>query len=120
MAQSMNSLPGVKLLPDLPAGVYRHWKGHLYQVLGYGHDANTDLDRFAVVYIGLQTQGSHTGPRLAFRTAMSDDPSVDAFFDFVHKEDGSKCAEPHDCLNNMTPIRRFTYLGPGTREEDLK
>lgn len=33
---------GAKLpeLPELPAGVWRHYKGPLYQVLGYGHDSN--------------------------------------------------------------------------------
>lgn len=119
MAQSINSLSGLKWLPDLPAGVYRHWKGPLYHVLGYGHDANSDLDRFAVVYIGLQTQGSHTGPRLAFRTAISDDPDVDAFFDFVHPSDGSKCPGYTTCPCKER-VRRFTYLAPGTRAEDLK
>jgi hypothetical protein len=27
-------------LPDLPAGVWRHWKGRDYLVLGLGHDAD--------------------------------------------------------------------------------
>ena len=32
-------------LPELQAGVWRHWKGADYLVLGLGHDA--DVERFA-------------------------------------------------------------------------
>lgn len=117
-----------KNLPDLPAGVYRHWKGPLYHVLGYGHDANSDLDRAVVIYIGLQLQGAHTGPRLAARTAMSDDPDVDAFYDFVHPVEhvfqdvtikaGSKCQHyDRGCLYR---VRRFAYLAPGTSTTHIR
>lgn len=117
-------------LPDLPAGVYKHYKGHLYQVLGYGHDAN-DTDRRVVVYIGLHTLIGHVGPRLSCRTAVSDDPDEDTFFDWVHLDDGSKCHEKVECcsrmsggmtLNELTKhdlkerARRFTYMGTGTTE----
>lgn len=97
------------MLPDLPAGIYKHYKGHFYQVLGYGHDANYE-DRTTVIYIGLQLMDAHDGPRLATRTALSEDPSVDAFFDFVHA-DGKKCAcGGLICLDRQ---RRFTYVSPG-------
>jgi hypothetical protein len=74
-------------LPDLAAGIYRHYKGPLYQVFGYAHDANADVlhhedsfvqagyateplgERFVVVYMALQLDGAHTGPRTAVRTA---------------------------------------------------
>jgi hypothetical protein len=71
----------IDLLP-LPSGIYRHYKGHHYQVLGYAHDANADTlgedpnmvmgweplgERFVVVYIGLELNDAHTGPRLAVR-----------------------------------------------------
>jgi hypothetical protein len=66
----------------LPAGVYRHYKGRLYLVLGLAHDANADElyvdpyddapeplgERRVVVYIGLQLDAAHEGPRLAVRT----------------------------------------------------
>jgi hypothetical protein len=48
-------------------GIYRHYKGPLYQVLGLAHDANNE-DRVCVVYFGLQLDGAHLGPRLAVRT----------------------------------------------------
>lgn len=54
-------------LPTLEAGIYQHYKGSLYQVLGYAHDAN-DSTRIVVVYFGLQLDDAHRGPRLAVRT----------------------------------------------------
>lgn len=86
---------------ELPSGVYRHYKGGLYLVLGYAHDANADelMDkrrwvedrvdpsflngRTVVVYIGLELNDAHTGPRLAVRTAED-------FFAMLHS-DGSVC-----------------------------
>lgn len=91
---------------DLKAGVYRHYKGPLYLVLGLGHDANADTlgssgfieyegehdqqvtveplgEREVVVYVGLQIEGHKSGARLAVRT-LSD------FFAEV-------CIDP-DCL----------------------
>lgn len=110
-------------LPDLPAGVYQHYKGPLYQVLGYGHDANDD-GRLVVIYIGIQLQGRHVGPHLATRTAMSDLLDVDAFFDFVHPVDesnerpaGSKCLDYHCPCKQR--VRRFSYIGPGITEAQL-
>jgi hypothetical protein len=97
------------MLPDLPAGIYKHYKGHFYQVLGYGHDANYD-DRMTVIYIGLQLIDAHTGPRLSTRTALSEDPSVDAFFDFVHADGKKCCCAGLPCPGNQ---RRFKYIGPG-------
>ncbi len=74
-------------LPDLPAGVYQHWReGHLYLVLGYGMDAN-DETRTVVVYVGLELDGARPGPRLRVRT-------VEDFFATV---DGKP---------------RFEYIGP--------
>lgn len=52
---------------DVAAGVYRHWKGRDYLVLGTAHDANVD-GREVVVYVPLYTDASQTGPRLAVRT----------------------------------------------------
>jgi len=96
-------------MKPLPAGIYKHYKGHFYQVIGYGHDANYE-DRITVIYIGLQLIDAHTGPRFATRTAESDDPTVDAWFDYVHA-DGSKCVhtEIDDCSDRK---QRFAYVGP--------
>lgn len=109
-------------LPDLPAGVYRHYKGPLYQVLGYGHDSNYE-GRAVVVYIGLQLDGAKTGPRLAVRTAED-------FHAHLHA-DGTTCyADPNtpaaatECAliadGKVTNLRewidnhtaRFEYFGP--------
>jgi hypothetical protein len=79
-------------LPDLTAGVYRHYKGHLYLVLGYGHDSNYE-GREVVVYVGLELDDANTGPRLAVRT-------VEDFFATVQPEGSSE------------RVRRFTYVGP--------
>jgi hypothetical protein len=51
-------------LPELQAGVWRHWKGKDYLVLGLGHDADHD-GRTVVVYVPLYDV---PGPRLAVRT----------------------------------------------------
>ena len=72
-------------LPDVPAGVWRHWKGHDYLVLGLGHDADVE-GRTVVVYVPLYDV---PGPRLAVRTAAS----------FLEE------AEPG--------VPRFRYVGPG-------
>lgn len=100
-------------MKDLRSGIYRHYKGPLYQVIGYGHDANYE-DRITVVYVGLQLDDAHAGPRIATRTAESDDPEVDAWFDYVH-DDGKKCCckgdgGVTDCPGSQ---QRFAYVGPG-------
>lgn len=71
-------------LPELQAGVWRHWKGKDYLVLGLGHDADHD-GRTVVVYVPLYDV---PGPRLAVRT-------VEGF------------------LEEVSPgVRRFSYRGP--------
>jgi hypothetical protein len=72
-------------LPELPAGVWRHWKGRDYLVLGLAHDADVE-GRTAVVYVPLYDV---PGPRLAVRT-------VEGFLEDV---------EPG--------VPRFRYVGPG-------
>jgi hypothetical protein len=88
-------------LPELPAGVWRHYKNHLYTPFGYGQDANQD-GRVGVVYIGLDLDGAKPGPRLRFR-------DVDDFFAIVNSSTG-------DAVDALYPSaafpRRFTYLGP--------
>lgn len=107
------------LLPDLPAGIYRHYKGHLYQALGYGTDANNH-GHIMVFYLGLELEGAQTGlPRLHARAATSSDPKIDAWWDFVHRG-GTKCTHGHKsssariitCAKGVAVTPRFTYLGP--------
>lgn len=99
--ETANPQPPATALPDLRAGVYRHYKGPHYLVLGYGHDANRD-GRQVVVYIGLQLDGAHSGARLAVR-------DVADFFAIVNSATGDAV----DCLYPSSAFpRRFTYVGP--------
>jgi hypothetical protein len=79
------------MLPELRTGVYQHWKGHHYLVLGYAHDAN-QAGRNVVVYVGLELDGASDGPRLAVR-------DVEDFFARVETENG-------------WTMPRFEYVGP--------
>lgn len=124
----------------LLTGIYRHYKGPLYLVLGYAHDANMtvcvrDTDgngdcpactadpespcrqpRTVVVYVGLELDEAHHGARLAVRTASD-------FAALLHP-DATICGDPM----RETPLdwfchcrayaefvrltRRFSYIGP--------
>lgn len=124
---------------ELKAGIYQHYKGPLYLVLGLAHDANADIlsicptdtreafyqttlgEREVVVYIGLQLDEAHAGARLAVRT-------LDDFFAWVHGAEssqafGSRC-EDWAVVSDTGPwchcakqgsergiVRRFTYFG---------
>lgn len=88
--------------PDLRTGIYRHYKGPLYLVLGLGHDANHD-GRAVVVYVGLQLDGAKTGPRLAVR-------DMDDFTVIVDPSTGH--ALPDFPFPSPEYPRRFTYRGP--------
>lgn len=89
----------MRRLPDLSAGIYQHYKGHHYLVLGYGRDAN-DAEREVVVYVGLELDGAKPGPRLSVRT-------VDDFLADVDPVTGVATAEWSDGL-----VPRFRYVGP--------
>lgn len=92
-------------LPELPAGVWKHYKSGLYLVFGYGHDSNYE-GRVVVVYIGLQLDDAKTGPRLAVRT-------VEDFFSWVVPTTG-EVVQPYDPdgLFADYAVERFRYLGP--------
>lgn len=110
---------------DILAGVYRHYKGPLYLVLGLAHDANAEEfftadeekyfptgDRAVVVYVPLQLDGAHTGPRMAIRT---DREIGDAFYDIVctrseHTHYGEAVPLEEQVVCNA--VERFTYIGP--------
>lgn len=96
--------------PEIPIGIYRHYKGQLYQVLGLAHDANDD-SRTCVVYIGLQLDKAHLGPRIAIRT----------FEDFIAYIDPATGGPAKDWTTPMYP--RFDYMGLELEEwmvEDAK
>lgn len=121
-------------LPDLTAGIWRHFKGHLYLVLGYANDANSE-GRTVVVYVGLQLDGARHGERISVRT-------VEDFFAVVDPTTGEAaepgtttnactgdCGDdnPHDAHLNAdwdgqhwvprsdpASVQRFTYVGPTT------
>lgn len=73
-------------LPPLPAGIYRHYKGHYYLVLGYAQDSN-DESRTVVVYVGLETDGASVDrPRMNVRTVddfFADVPDIGKRFVYV-------------------------------------
>lgn len=83
---------------QLKMGIYRHYKGQLYQVIGIAHDAN-DEDRTCVVYIGLQLDAAHLGPRMAVRTLK----------DFLAYVDPKTGGQAPDWTTPMYP--RFDYMG---------
>lgn len=114
-------------------GVYRHYKGQLYQVLGLAHDANAEEtahwvkragdeekgpggiwqafgERTVVVYIGLQLDAAHLGPRLAVRT-------LEDFTAWTAVSGKASVAAPANDWEAEMARRegwrpRFDYLGP--------
>lgn len=94
-------------LPDLPAGIYQHYKGHLYHVLGYGSDSNYE-GRVVVIYFGIELHDARKGPRLHVRT-------VEDFFAIVDVSTGK-------VIDQLEPTtlcpRRFTYLGTEWTPDD--
>lgn len=99
-------------------GIYRHYKGPLYQVLGLAHDANDDK-RLAVIYIGLQLDAAHLGPRLSVRTfrdfigTVCNNINCAAYGQFVLPE------LVHNKGTCTSSIKRFTYLGSELTAEML-
>jgi len=80
------------------AGIYRHYKGPLYLVLGLAHDSN-DESRTAVVYIALQLDAAKAGPRLAIRT-------YEDFYTYINPKNGEKAAK-----SSPGAKPRFKYIG---------
>jgi hypothetical protein len=107
---------------EIQAGIYRHWKGPLYLVLGLAHDANAEefhasffkedgpeilfeKGRTVVVYIGLQLTAAHEGPRLAVRTW--EDWGAHICVSKEHHHYGLKTTDFEVCRTKP----RFTYVG---------
>lgn len=101
-------------LPDLRAGLYRHYKGPLYQAFGYAHDANYD-GRIVVMYMGVELEGSHKGPRMAVRTLDTLVPEYenhDSWEDLVCIRHGCKMGEcPREAHSDRDISERFSYRG---------
>lgn len=87
-------------------GIYRHYKGPLYEADHLIRDANDDT-RVGVHYVGLVAEGAKDGPRHMIRTWHD-------WTAWVH-DDGTVC-ERHDdsrCLDTQSMVTaRFRYLGP--------
>lgn len=103
-------------LPALRAGVYKHWKGSLYNVLGYARDASNSMPKgfTVVVYTPLNTR---SGPTMFVRV-------VDEFLGRVCtvtglSEKACNLKVDHDVdfkLHRHELVDRFTYLGPEVPE----
>jgi hypothetical protein len=55
---------------DVPRpGVYRHYKGHFYQLLHIARDSENGPNegRLLAVYVGLELDGARPGPRVCVR-----------------------------------------------------
>lgn len=88
---------------NLLAGIYRHYRGHLYLVLGFARDSNLP-GRTAVVYVGLQLDDATTGHRMNIRT-------VKDFFAQVNPDTGAVVGARWDGRLPQ-PVKRFSYVGP--------
>ncbi|HUD06395.1 MAG TPA: DUF1653 domain-containing protein [Candidatus Saccharimonadales bacterium] len=84
--------------PEFKAGVYRHYKGPHYLVLGIAHDSNYE-DRIVVVYIGLELDLAKEGPRLATRT-------YEDFYAWVDPSNGEAISK-----NEPGAKKRFEFIG---------
>lgn len=113
--------------PSITYGVYRHYKGYHYLVLGIASDSNADEfhsdssradafsadplfpdGRLVVVYVGLQVEAAKDGPRMHVRT-LSD------FNALVHLPDGSECTHVGSSSTwcgtvERVVVRRFTFV----------
>lgn len=121
---------------QLQMGIYRHYKGPLYQVLGLAHDANaedlyrplppaatfgirTEYEplpvRWVVVYMPLELDGAHLGPRMAVRTLEDFVAEVHVVDREQAKEDWTyeTCPDTKTCVvPRGFHLHRFQHLGP--------
>lgn len=103
-------LPMHARFPTPQAAVYQHYKGPLYQAFFVAHDANYE-DRAVVVYMGLQLDGVHQGPRIAVRTLGRTEryPDHDAWWDRLHIGDGHVVHPHRDVEALVDSFPRFNY-----------
>ncbi len=97
-------------------GIYRHYKGALYNVTGVAQNStNGEDDEIYVIYHGLEMEPGHAGIRTRLRAYQQ-------FHSLVHREDGSQCAEVcsgHPDICDDT-VQRFTYLGSSLTNEMIE
>lgn len=107
-------------LPKLYAGVYQHYKGQLYQVLGYSQDSSNHEDpqyQVCVVYIPLYLAD---GLRIRHRNANE-------FHEWVHQDTGLPVSKEDDMASqgSAADLRtkgyrpRFEYIGAQLEQEDV-
>lgn len=93
------------MLRPLFSGVYRHYKGQHYLVLGYGRYSDGPLEgKPCVIYTGLELDEAKAGPRIQVRSA----------------EDWFQRVTPHGVTASpmMASVPRFTYVGPSWEPGD--
>lgn len=121
-------------MTEVQSGIYRHYKGQHYLVLGLAHDANAeDLyreyfadgprysplgEREVVVYVPLELDGAHAGARLAVRTLSDFTATVCPFNRAVedgngwavvgHEWCGEEACDQHPAWEK---VPRFAYVG---------
>lgn len=99
---------------DLLTGIYQHYKGPLYQVLGYSHNAS-DGDNEQIVYVPLQLIGAKPGPRMATRDVAEFHELVctrEEHYGIAY-ESSTHRRHPVPLVHQVTDAEhRFTYLGP--------
>jgi hypothetical protein len=128
---------GPQVKGQVLAGIYRHYKGPIYLVLGLAHDANAERlyvptsrtsemadggfrfdfeqvgEREVVVYVALQQDGAKSGPALAVRTRED----FEAWLHPAHPERLTMTAAQVDRLGTRMVredgyVPRFEYVGP--------
>lgn len=87
-----------KTFPKFKAGIYKHYKGPLYLVLGLAHDANYE-NRALVVYVGLELDKAKEGPRLSVRT-------YEDFYAWTDPSTGQAIDQ-----KDPNAVCRFTFIG---------
>lgn len=114
----MSNIPRV-----IPAGLYRHYKGELYLLLGVAHHSET-MERIAV-YVPLYIDPSWSGTDLTDRMTVRPAEMFFGIVDEYHKKCGGTHTTKHwegdlfsriwfcfDCEQYYTPsVKRFEYVG---------
>jgi hypothetical protein len=113
------------VIEEVRAGIWKHYKGQHYLVIGGGHDANADAlyddphqrdpeplgEREVVVYIPLEMDGAHTGFRMAVRT-LSDFNALVCVLDACPNYGGTETGPYDACVRCKEAMRpRFAYVG---------
>lgn len=112
------------------AGIYRHYKGQHYLVLGLAHDANADTlgedvdwsdhvgparvcpleEREVVVYVPLEFDGAHAGASMAVRT-LEDWNAVVCALPGCPRYGDRIGPHPDQCALRGHAVHRFRFVG---------